>query len=115
MLARQLEPLGARLIDAQGWTIRPADQLLSAAQQQAVARSDYHDRSLTVREAQLLKRVLDGGVEVRYLRNADEIASVRMTKAGFIEERDGVLHATGWLAYNLGLTNWRPQPRQPLS
>ena len=50
-----------------------------------------------MREAQLLKQVLDGGVPVRSLRNADEIASVRLTKAGFIEERDGVLHATSWL------------------
>ena len=67
-----------------------------------------------MREAQLLKQVLDGGVPVRSLRNADEIASVRLTKAGFIEERDGVLHATSWLTYNLGLTHRRPRPRQPL-
>lgn len=51
---------------------------------------------------------VEGQAFTKHLRRPDEVVSGTLLKAGLIEERDGALHPTDWLLYNLGLTDEKP-------
>lgn len=102
-LRERLHGTGARLAGQKGLRILSRTTCLTPEQQRGLVRRSLAQRSLTVPEAQLLRRIADSPVAVSKLGNPERVYMSRFLKAGIVLEQRGHLVLASEFRTDLGL------------